>query len=63
MKLVKRKPRLFDFEGNDVTEVKRYLLVNNGDTEYEIEVEDDEIIEGDEIITSKVTTKSDDREN
>jgi len=63
MVLVKRKPRLYDLDGNDVTEERKHLLTNNGNTEYEIEVEEDEMLEGDEIITSKVTTKSDDHEN
>ena len=63
MVLVKRKPKLFDLDGNDVTEERKHLLTNNGNTEYEIEVEEDEMLEGDEIITSKVTTKSDDRKN
>ena len=63
MILVRRKPRLYDLDGNDVTEERKHLLTNNGNTEYEIEVEEDEMLEGDEIITSKVTTKSDDRKN
>ena len=53
MVLVKRKPRLYDLDGNDVTEERKHLLTNNGNTEYEIEVEEDEMLEGDEIITSQ----------
>jgi hypothetical protein len=49
--LVKRKPRLFDLDGNDVTEEYRDILPNNGEGSI-IEVEEDEMVEGDEVIVS-----------
>jgi hypothetical protein len=32
--MVKRKPELFDFDGNYITEEKKHILPNNGDVWY-----------------------------
>ena len=51
MVLIKRKPRFFDLDGNDVTEKMKKFMPNNGEGSI-IEVEEDEMVEGDEVIVS-----------
>lgn len=52
MVFVKRKPRFFDLDGNEVTEQLKKFRPNNGEGSI-IEVEEDKMIEGDVVITSK----------